>query len=123
VGDLTKNLSRHEFKCSCGCGCDTIDIRTVEVIQDVCNEFSCSVHITSGYRCVKYNGAVGGAKNSQHLTGRAADCVFKIAGDIIEPKEIDKYLRETYPAIYGFGLYNTFNHIDTRTNGPARWSN
>lgn len=29
--------------------------------------------VTSGYRCAKLNKAVGGVKNSQHLTGEAAD--------------------------------------------------
>jgi len=32
-----------------------------------------SIHINSGYRCAKLNRAVGGAKNSQHVLGQAAD--------------------------------------------------
>lgn len=31
------------------------------------------IHINSGYRCSALNEAVGGAKNSQHTTGMAAD--------------------------------------------------
>ncbi len=31
------------------------------------------LRVTSGYRCKKLNKAVGGAKNSQHLRGEAAD--------------------------------------------------
>lgn len=31
------------------------------------------IHITSGYRCAKVNDLVGGAKNSQHVKGQAAD--------------------------------------------------
>lgn len=31
------------------------------------------IHITSGYRCAKLNELVGGAKNSQHIKGQAAD--------------------------------------------------
>jgi hypothetical protein len=31
------------------------------------------IHITSGYRCAKLNELVGGAKNSQHVKGQAAD--------------------------------------------------
>lgn len=29
--------------------------------------------VNSGYRCIKLNKAVGGAKNSQHLVGQASD--------------------------------------------------
>jgi hypothetical protein len=32
-------------------------------------------HINSGYRCPALNQAVGGARTSAHLDGRAADCV------------------------------------------------
>lgn len=35
----------------------------------------CPIHINSGYRSIKVNAAVGGAKNSSHLMGLAADIV------------------------------------------------
>ena len=31
------------------------------------------IRVTSGYRCTALNAAVGGSRNSQHITGRAAD--------------------------------------------------
>lgn len=31
------------------------------------------IHINSGYRCEALNKAIGGAKNSQHILGQAAD--------------------------------------------------
>lgn len=117
MGDLTKNLSRHEFACKCGCGFDTVDVETLEVIQSVCDHFNCKVLITSGCRCEAHNAEVGGSKNSQHLLGRAADCKFSL----IDPEGVFHYLNERYKTRHGFGLYETFNHIDTRSNGPARW--
>ena len=39
MGDLTSNLSRHEFACECGCGFDTVDFELVTVIQKACNHF------------------------------------------------------------------------------------
>ena len=32
-----------------------------------------SIHVNSGYRCLRHNANVGGAKNSRHLIGCAAD--------------------------------------------------
>jgi zinc D-Ala-D-Ala carboxypeptidase len=34
------------------------------------------IHINSGYRCPKLNTSIGGAKNSQHVFGQAADIDF-----------------------------------------------
>ena len=117
MGDITKNLSRHEFACKCECGLDTVDFETAAVIQEVCDAFDCTVTITSGCRCKKHNAKVGGSKESQHLYCRAGDCQFHGP----TPMEVHNYLVRKYPKKYGFGLYWTFNHIDTRTDGPARW--
>lgn len=51
----------------------------LEDVRDVC---ATPVMVTSGYRCQELNDAVGGAKNSQHLTGCAAD--IKCAGLSVE---------------------------------------
>jgi len=117
MGDITKNLSRSEFACKCGCGLDTVDVETVAVIQDVCDHFGCRVLINSGCRCVDHNLAVGGFPLSQHPKCRAGDCEF--LG--VDTGEVYDYLCEKYPGKYGFGVYKSFNHIDTRTDGPARW--
>lgn len=117
MGDLTINLSRHEFACKCGCGLDTVDVETLQVVQDVCTHFRCKVVITSGCRCAAHNKAVGGSENSKHIQCRAADCKFSK----VEPEAVNHYLVSRYPDRYGFGLYKTFNHIDTRTGAPARW--
>jgi uncharacterized protein YcbK (DUF882 family) len=119
MGDLSTNLSRHEFACKCknDCGFDTVDKETVKVIQHVCDHFGVKVTISSGCRCAAHNKAVGGSKNSQHVKARAADCMF----NGLRPFDVHTFLCEKYPGKYGFGVYNTFNHIDTRSNGPARW--
>jgi hypothetical protein len=46
-----------------------------------------SVTISSGYRCVEVNAAVGGAENSAHLWGLACDFVvpsFGTPADVVE---------------------------------------
>ena len=116
MGDLTANLSRHEFACKCGCGFDTLDIETAWVIQDVCDHFQTTVLITSGCRCEVHNKKVGGAEMSKHLEGRAGDCKFAK----VTPEGVHDYLIKKYKDRFGFGCYPTFNHIDTRSGAPWR---
>ncbi|HKR04422.1 MAG TPA: D-Ala-D-Ala carboxypeptidase family metallohydrolase [Bacteroidia bacterium] len=40
------------------------------------------IYVSSGFRCVKVNAAIGGAKNSQHTKGLAAD--IKVSGMSVE---------------------------------------
>ena len=121
MGDLTNNISRHELLCACGCGLDSMDFETIEMVQDACDEFDCTVEITSAARCYEYNRSdeVGSNDRSQHPRCRGMDCKFKGQN----PKDVHEYLCNRYPNRFGFGLYKTFNHIDSRTNGPARWDN
>jgi uncharacterized protein YcbK (DUF882 family) len=117
MGDLSKDFSRHEFACKDGCGFDTVDAELIDVLQRLRDHFCRRVTINSGCRCDKRNKAVGGAENSQHKLGRAADIVV----DGFPPESVQHYLEGQYPGVYGIGRYNTFTHIDTRSNGPARW--
>lgn len=124
MGDLSRNFSRHEFACNCGCGLDTVDIETLDVLQDCCEYFSAflavdrvTAVVNSGCRCEGYNNQVGGSKNSQHVKCRAVD--FRIVG--VLPINVHKYLDQKYPGKYGIGSYSTFTHVDTRSGGPARW--
>lgn len=44
-----------------------------EVLEPLRRHLDHPVIISSGYRCPKLNKAVGGVRNSQHMTGEAAD--------------------------------------------------
>ncbi len=46
------------------------------VLQPLRNEMG-SVHVTSGFRCLELNAAVGGVSSSQHIYGKAADIKTK----------------------------------------------
>jgi len=124
MGDLTKNISRHEVACKCGCGFDTMDVETIQVLQETCDFFAAAqgldkvvCHIHSGCRCIPYNRKVGSTDASQHTQGRAID--FSIEG--VWQDDVYGYLVWMYKNYYGIGSYDTFTHLDTRTNGPARW--
>jgi len=43
------------------------------VLDPLRERYGKPIVVTSGYRCEKLNRAVGGAKNSQHVTGEAVD--------------------------------------------------
>lgn len=113
---LSANFKVSEFACH-GSGCCStvlIDEQLVEYLQQIRDHFGKPITVTSGYRCAKHNKNVGGATNSRHAKGQAAD--IGIAG--VKPAEIAKYAESI--GIKGIGLYETakdgyFVHIDTRT--------
>ena len=45
----------------------------VNILDPLREEYGKPIMVNSGYRCPELNKAVGGAKNSHHLTGYAAD--------------------------------------------------
>lgn len=107
---LTRNFKSTEFDCK-GKGCCSktpLDIELIGYAQVIRNYFNKPVTINSGYRCQKHNKSVGGAKNSRHTQGMAADVVVKG----VKPIKVAQFA-ETI-GIRGIGLYDTFVHIDSR---------
>ena len=129
MGDLTKNLSRSEFRCRCGCGFDTVDFELVTVLQAAVDHFSrefaesVMVVITGPNRCKLHNTAVGGSSKSLHITGRAVDHKMYLADPMrqIPPGQVSDYYESLYPDKFGIGRYDNRTHIDVRSDGPARW--
>jgi uncharacterized protein YcbK (DUF882 family) len=113
---ISEHFSRSEFACNCGCGFDTVDTDTLSILEAVRTHFGKPVIINSGCRCPDYNRRVGGAPNSQHTFGRAAD--IRVVG--VEPDAVYDWLAANFPSA-SLGRYSTFTHVDTRSNGPARW--
>ena len=127
MGDLTANLSRHEFACKCGCGFDTVDYELVIVLQETVDHYkekypekNIWIKINSGCRCKKHNTSVTGnpESKSQHLYGKAADFVIN---DVHED-EVAEYLIKRYHDRYGIGRYTGRTHFDSR-RAMARWDN
>lgn len=68
-----------------------------EVLQPIRNKYGKAITVTSGYRSVKLNAAIGGVKTSQHVKGEAADIkctatskayLFNLIKDMISKGEI-----------------------------------
>ena len=115
---MHRYFKRSEFACPCGeCDCDTVDYELLRILIKT-RELLGPIIIDSGHRCKKYNASkkIGGAVNSQHLLGKAAD----IRSRNYSPMEVQAHLLRMYPDKYGIGVYDTFTHFDVR-NGKGRW--
>ena len=110
---LSPNFESTEFDCKCKnktCATTEIDPKLVEYLQKIRNYFGKAVTINSAYRCDKHNKSVGGASQSKHKFGQAAD--IKVSG--VKPLKVAQYAE--FIGIKGIGQYSNFVHIDTRTN-------
>lgn len=85
--------------------------RVAELMERIRQFFgNLPITVNSWYRTPEYNKQVGGAKNSQHVLGRAVD--FTVQG--IRPAEVQKRLAAVVKelGIGGLGCYATFTHVD-----------
>ena len=115
---LAPGFKVREFRCRDGSDVVMIDESLVMLLQCIREHFGKPITITSGYRTATHNAAVGGAKSSQHLLGRAAD---------IQVQGVSAYAESLMPAWGGVGRYPVkagrakgWVHVDTRPN-KSRW--
>lgn len=73
------------------------------------------IKIGSAYRTPEWNAKVGGARNSQHMQGRALD-LYPPSGWTLERfyEVIRAVALDSRSGIYGLGKYPSFVHIDIR---------
>jgi uncharacterized protein YcbK (DUF882 family) len=69
---LSENFAAKEFACRC-CGKVLVHPELVRKLQALRSAAGAPVVIASGYRCAGHNRECGGAVNSYHLYGMAAD--------------------------------------------------
>jgi len=74
------------------------------------------IRIVSGYRSPEYNTAINGAKQSQHIQGRAADIVVEGVDAYTVYSSIMQMVRAKVINIGGLGYYKKFTHVDIRTH-------
>ena len=116
---ISKNFNLSEFECTHP---NHRHVRVydelVEKLQLLRDRLNVPLVINSAYRCPERNKQVGGADNSQHLYGKAADIsLHTIPLQIEEIKRIARQIGFT-----GVGLYNSFIHLDVR-HRQADWDN
>lgn len=117
--DLTKNFNRSEFACkgkNCCGGAAPVSLKLVQGLQALRDAIGRPLTVNSGFRCLKHNGAVGGAKSSRHCLGTAADVALPKGFDAMRLAALAQGLE----LFDGIGLYDTFVHFDVR-GVKARW--
>lgn len=76
---------------------DNLKILIEKVLDPARIEFEAPIKVTSGFRSIEVNKSVGGAKNSQHLSGQAADITCsdnKKLFRILQDMEFDQLIYE-----------------------------
>ena len=84
------------------------------------DRFGKPIVVNSGYRSPEWNAKVGGAANSFHVKGLAAD-IRPSSADADQLARLQDICLRTN-SIGGVGLYDTFVHVDAR-GSKARWDN
>ena len=121
---LTDNFNLSEFECKCGCTMPKFVKNNImelaENLQVLRDEVG-KLDLTNAYRCKAHNADVGGATNSQHLTGKAADVKSETKSPSEIAETVNDLMKNERFKMGGVGKYNTFTHVDIR-GFKARWS-
>jgi uncharacterized protein YcbK (DUF882 family) len=121
---LTENFTLAEFQSKDGADFPPQVIENIsklaQALQIIRNTFKAKIIINSGYRSPEHNRKIGGAQNSQHVRGTAAD--FNVSGK--KPDEvaavIETLIKHGKIPEGGLKAYNNFVHYDVR-GVRARW--
>jgi uncharacterized protein YcbK (DUF882 family) len=119
---LTPNFHAREFECSCGvCKIQIMNDQFLDYLEQLRADYGQPIKIHSGYRCQRrqddlakqgYETAKG---VSAHTMGNASD----VAGD--DMAALGESVQRVF-ANMSIGTAHSFYHIDSRPNGPRRWS-
>ena len=112
-----KNFDESEFACN---HCNQlpeqgIDDRLIKILNTAREIVGAPIHVTSGYRCPVHNKNVGGAPQSYHMRGQAAD-VYCDGIDVYGLKKAIRTAMEQECIEGGLQEYDNqgFVHVDTR---------
>jgi uncharacterized protein YcbK (DUF882 family) len=108
---LSEHFTDTEFVCKDGSRLVMVHEKLPPLLEKIREHFKKPIVVNSGYRTPAYNYKVGGAKDSYHTKGMAADIM--ISG--VTPAEVGRIARKLGAG--GVGVYNTFTHVDM---GPVR---
>jgi uncharacterized protein YcbK (DUF882 family) len=114
IHDLSEYFSPYEFVCkgkNCCGNSYPIAEKVLEALHILRVYIKKPIIINSGFRCRRYNKKIGGAKESFHTLGLAADIMVQEM-DALELYNI--VLNHSWFQNCGIGSYTGFVHIDFR---------
>jgi hypothetical protein len=86
-------------------------LRLAKELDKIREEWGSAIAVTSWYRPTAVNSAIkNAAKNSQHLTGSAAD-IKPVNGELLK---MQKWLDTRWQGALGYGAKKGFVHLDLR---------
>lgn len=89
------------------------DLVAVAVVADRLREaFGGPLRVLSAYRSPAYNRAIGGAKGSMHLMGKALD-LSPVSGRVSDLVAVARRLHSSGTLPGGLGIYGWGVHVDT----------
>ena len=103
---VSENFKLREFQCR-HCNQVILHKELLDKLQALRSGLGVPVIVRSGYRCPTHNRAVGGAANSYHLRGMAADIVAQ--GKSVA--EVTAEARKRFKG-GGIGIYSDHVHVD-----------
>ena len=122
---VERNFTEHEFFTKCADFKNDhhfLDSRLISAAQIVRDFVKAPVYITSSYRTPECNTKCGGTADSLHLSGLALDLTTSeiklLNSGIFKRNSIYTSLRAV--GINGFGLAESFLHIDVRSFGVIK---
>ena len=108
---LSKNFNQREFACR-HCGMVYVEPELITILQALRDTVNKPIKVTSGYRCPTHNKNIGGAAQSRHMQGQAADLL--VSG--MTPAAVAQVAARVGAG--GIGIYKSgFTHVDI---GPER---
>lgn len=122
---MSANFTREEFACK-GMNCcghsAPVSVLLVDALQELRNIVGVPLHINSGFRCITHNRRIGSRDTSQHPRGTAADVDVPDGFTVDQFAELAEEVRDFADGAIGLYYTKGFLHLDTRTDGPARWA-
>lgn len=118
---ITLNFNSDEFACKChDCDGGEVSVAFVMKLQRLRNDLAMPIRIYSGTRCADHNQVSGGADDSRHLLGDAAD--IKLIGRVLTASLRHKIVSTAMRLDFkGIGIRANTIHLDDRA-APALWT-
>ena len=117
---VPKYFRKEEFACKCGKYCNGFpvapDEELLRVMDEIREEVGLPIYVTSFIRCRQHNINEGGASNSRHLYGDAAD--IRCPGKT--PRQLYDIACDVVGNSGGVGIYSWGIHVDT--GKYTRWN-